>query len=139
MSARDDLRIGYIPFELFHTYWAICLHGVKVRANELGITLVLPSTSPDDDLAAAVSELLSQRLDAVIVPGNLLVYTSPVARFNAAAVPVIIAEFGPDPSYACAVHTNEAQGADMVVEELARRMGKCGKLAHLPGGPAIRY
>jgi anti-anti-sigma factor len=37
------------------------------------------------------------------------------------------------------VHTNEQQGARAVVDELARQMGGAGKLAHLFGGPAIRY
>jgi ribose transport system substrate-binding protein len=138
-ASAQQLRIGYIPFELFHTYWAICLHGVKTRAAELGIALVLPSIGADDNIEAAVSDLLAQRPDAVVLPGNLIVQPYSFAGFNAAAIPLIVAEFSPGPSYTCAVHTNELQGADAVVDELARQMGGSGKLAHLFGGPPIRY
>jgi anti-anti-sigma factor len=139
MSARHDLRIGYIPFELFHTYWAICMHGVKARAAELGIVLVLPTTSADDDIEAAVADIVAQRVDAIILPGNLMVQPYSFAAFNAAAIPVVVAEFVARPTDACGVHTNERQGADAVVDELAQQMGGYGKLAHLFGGPAIRY
>jgi ribose transport system substrate-binding protein len=139
MGARHDLRIGYIPFELFHTYWAICMHGVKTRAAELGFELVLPSISADDDILAAVTDLVAQRVDAVILPGNLIVQPYSFSAFDAAAIPIISAEFVPDAQYACAVHTNELQGANAVVDELARRMDGHGKLAHLFGGPPIRY
>src|SRR5690349_17641603 len=127
MSADHDLRIGYIPFELFHTYWAICMHGVKTRAAELGATLVLPSVGADDDIAGAVADLVAQHVDAVILPGNLVVQPYSFTAFNAAATPVIIAEFGPGPAYTCAVHTNELQGAEAVVDYLARQMGGSGK------------
>jgi ribose transport system substrate-binding protein len=139
MSAGHDLRIGYIPFELFHTYWAVCMHGVKTRAAELGITLVLPSIDADDDIPAAVADMVAQHVDAVILPGNLIVQPYSFTAFNAAAIPVIIAEFVPGPSYTCAVHTNELQGADAVVDHLARQIDGHGKVAQFGGGRTMRY
>jgi anti-anti-sigma factor len=139
MSARQDLRVGYVPFELFHTYWAICLHGVKTRAKELGITLVLPSASADDDIAAAVTDIVTQRVDAVILPGNLAVQPYSFGAFEDAAMPVIVAELGTGPAYACAVHTNELQGADAVVDYLAGQIDGYGKVAQFGGGRTIRY
>ena len=115
------------------------MHGVKTRAAELAVTVVQPSISADDDIPAALADLVAQRVDAVILPGNLVVQPYSLAAFSAAGIPMVVAEFGPDAQYACAVHTNERQGADAVVDELARRMDGRGKLAHLYGGPAIRY
>src|SRR5262245_9683799 len=139
MDARRDLRIGYTPFELFHTYWAICMQGVKTRAEVLGIELVLPSIGADDDIQAAVADIAAKRPDAVIVPGNLVVRLDSYKEFDSASIPVIVAEFGAGPPCACAVHTNELQGAEAVVDHLARLMGRSGKLAHLVGGPTFRY
>src|SRR5262245_26634809 len=115
MDARNDLRIGYVPFELFHTYWAICMHGVKTRAAELGVDLVLPSVSADEDILAAVADLAAKRVDAVILPGNLVVRMDSFQVFDSASIPVIVAEFAAGPPCACAVHTNELQGANAVV------------------------
>jgi anti-anti-sigma factor len=139
MDARTDLRIGYVPFELFHTYWAICMHGVKTRAAELGVELVLPSTSADDDIQAAVADLAAKRVDVVILPGNLVVRLDSFQVFDSASIPVIVAEFAAGPPCACVVHTNELQGANAAVDHLARMMNGSGKLAHLVGGPTIRY
>src|SRR4029079_17708382 len=55
------------------------------------------------------------------------------------SIPVIVAEFAAGPPCACAVHTNELQGANAVVDHLAQLMSGSGKLAHLVGGPTIRY
>jgi ribose transport system substrate-binding protein len=139
MDARNDLRIGYIPFELFHTYWAICMHGVKTRAAELGLELVFPSISADDDIQAAVADLAAKRVDAVILPGNLVVKLDSYRVFDSVSIPVIVAEFVAGPPCACVVHTNELQGASAVVDHLAQLMNGSGKLAHLVGGPTIRY
>jgi ribose transport system substrate-binding protein len=139
MDARHPLRIGYVPFELFHTYWAICMHGVKTRAAELGIELVLPSVSADDDISAAVADLAAKRVDAVILPGNLVVRLDSHRAFDSVSIPVIVAEFVAGPPCACVVHTNERQGAIAVVDHLVQLMNGSGKLAHLVGGPTIRY
>jgi ribose transport system substrate-binding protein len=139
MTARHNFRIGYIPYELVHTYWAICMQGAKTRATEIDAELILPSTSADEDIRAAVDELVAQRVDAVILPGNLVVF-EPYSfnAFNAAAIPAIVAELPAAPQFACAVHTNEQQGAEAVVSYLAQQIGGRGKLAHLAGGAAIR-
>src|SRR5215212_12219917 len=106
MVAQRAIRVGYIPYELVHTYWAICLQGAKARAAEIGAEIVLPSISADEDIRAAVDELISQRVDAVILPGNLVVF-EPYSfnAFNAAAIPAIVAELPAAPQFACAVHT----------------------------------
>jgi len=132
--------MGYIPYELVHTYWAICLQGAKTRATEIGAELILPSISADEDIRAAVDELVSQRIDAVILPGNLVVF-EPYSfnAFNVAAIPAIVAELPAAPHFACAVHTNEQQGAEAVVGYLAEQIGRHGKVAHLAGGAVIRY
>ena len=88
------------------------MHGVKTRAAELGVTLAIPSIGADNDIAAAVADMVGQRVDAVILPGNLVVQPYSFTAFNAAAIPVIIAEFSAGPEYTCSVHTNELQGAD---------------------------
>src|SRR5262245_51343100 len=106
MCARRDLRIGYVPFELFHTYWAICMHGVKTRAAELGFTVVLPAVSADEDIPAAVADITAQQVDVVILPGNLVVLPHSFSAFEAAAIPAIVAEFAAGPPYACSVYTN---------------------------------
>ncbi len=140
MTARPTIRIGYIPFELVHTYWAICMQGAKTRATEIGAELILPSISADEDMQAAVDELVAQRVDAVILPGNLVVF-EPYSfnAFNVAAIPTIVAELPAAPHFVCAVHTNEQQGAEAVVRYLAQQIGGHGKVAHLAGGAAIRY
>jgi ABC-type sugar transport system substrate-binding protein len=142
MAAQGNLssRIGYIPFELAHTYWAICMQGAKMRAGEIGAELILPSISADEDIRAAVDELVGQGVDAVILPGNLVVF-EPYSfdAFNAAAIPAIVAELPAAPQFACAVHTNEQQGAEAVVDYLAQQLGGRGKVAHLAGGAAIRH
>jgi ABC-type sugar transport system substrate-binding protein len=140
MAARHKICIGYIPFELVHTYWAICMQGAKTRATEIGAELVLPSISADEDIRAAVDELVAQGVDAVILPGNLVVFEPySFSAFNAAAIPAIVAELPAAPHFACAVHTNEQQGAEAVVDYLAQQIGGHGKVAHLAGGAAIRY
>jgi anti-anti-sigma factor len=139
MSARHDLRIGYVPFELFHTYWAICMHGVKTRAAELGLAVVLPSVSADEDIVGAVADIVARQVDAVILPGNLVVQLDSYGAFDTASIPVIVAELGAGPPCACAVYTNELQGADAVVEELARLIDGHGKVAQFGGGRTIRY
>jgi ABC-type sugar transport system substrate-binding protein/anti-anti-sigma regulatory factor len=139
MSTPTSPRIGYLPYELFHVYWATSLQGVKQRSAELGIRLVLPSVSPDDNIAAAVDELLRQRIDCVIVPGNLIVVDDySFTAFNAASIPVIVTEFAPMPSFVCAVHSNELQGAETILDYLAQRIGGAGKIAHLTGGQTMR-
>ncbi|MFL5804979.1 MAG: substrate-binding domain-containing protein [Roseiflexaceae bacterium] len=139
MSDRHTLRIGYIPYEVFHTYWALCMQGVKARATELGITIVLPSMSADDDKEAAVADIVAQHVDAVILPGNLVVEMDSFTAFSAAAIPMIVAEHGGVPPFACGVHTNELQGADAVVDHLARQMDGYGKVAQFGGGRTLRY
>ncbi|HJZ50359.1 MAG TPA: substrate-binding domain-containing protein [Roseiflexaceae bacterium] len=140
MSTRHNHRIGYVPYELFHSYWAICAQGAKTRAAELGIELVFPSTSADDDIQAAIDDLVAKHVEAVILPGNLVVVQRySFEAFKAAAIPVIVAEFGPGPAFTCAVHANEFQGAAMVVDYLVQRMGGSGKIAHLVGGPTLRF
>jgi ABC-type sugar transport system substrate-binding protein len=140
MPSQPRPRIGYIPYELVHTYWAICMQGAKTRAAEIDAELIIPSISADEDIRAAVDELVAQRIDAVILPGNLVVF-EPYSfnAFNAAAIPAIVAELPAAPQFACAVHTNEQQGADAVVDYLAQQIGGHGKLAHLAGGAAIRH
>jgi ribose transport system substrate-binding protein len=140
MTAQHALRIGYIPYELVHTYWAICMHGAKTRATEIGAALILPSISADEDIRAAVDELVAQGIDAVILPGNLVAF-EPYAfnAFSAATIPAIVAESSGAPHFACAVHTNEQQGAEAVVGYLAQQLGGHGKVAHLAGGAAIRH
>jgi ribose transport system substrate-binding protein len=140
MAARPKICIGYIPFELAHTYWAICMQGAKTRATEIGAELVFPLISADEDIRAAVDELVAQRVDAVILPGNLVVF-EPYSfnAFNSAAIPAIVAELPAAPQFVCAVHTNEQQGAEAVVDYLAQQIGGHGKVAHLAGGAAIRY
>jgi anti-anti-sigma factor len=59
--------------------------------------------------------------------------------FDSISIPVIVAEFVAGPPCACVVHTNELQGASAVVDHLAQLMNGSGKLAHLVGGPTIRY
>jgi ribose transport system substrate-binding protein len=140
MADQPTLRIGYIPYELVHTYWAICMQGAKIRAQEIGADFVLPSTSADEDIRAAVDELVGQRIDAVILQGNLVVFEPySVPAFQAAGVPVIVAELPAAPQFACAVHTNEQQGAEAVVDYLAQQIDGRGKVAHLAGGAAIRH
>jgi ribose transport system substrate-binding protein len=140
MTAQPRTRIGYIPFELVHTYWAICIQGAKVRATEIDAALILPAIGADEDIRAAVDDLVAQRVDAVILPGNLVARDPySFSAFNAAAIPAIVAEMPAAPQFACAVHTNEEQGADAVVSYLAQQIGGCGKLAHLAGGAAIRH
>jgi len=139
MSTRQDLRVGYVAYELFHTYWAICLHGVKTRAEELGIALALPSASADEDIGAAVADIIGQRIDAVILPGNLAVQPYSFSAFEDAGIPIVVAELGPEPAYACAVHTNELQGADAVVDYLASQIDGHGKVAQFGGGRTRRY
>jgi ribose transport system substrate-binding protein len=140
MATSSPVRIGYIPYELVHTYWAICMQGAKSRAVEVGAELVFPSVSADEDIRAAVDDLKDQRIDAVILPGNLVVFEPySLDTFNAAATPVIVAELPAAPQFACAVHTNERQGAEDVVRYLAQQIGGRGKLAHLAGGAAIRH
>jgi ribose transport system substrate-binding protein len=140
MSERQNLRIGYIPYELFHTYWAICMHGIKTRAEELGITLVFPSIGADEDIPAALADMAAQRTDAVILPGNLVgIMPHVVQDYDIFTSPVIVAEYGGGPSFACAVHTNERQGADMLVDHLAQLIGGHGKVAQFGGGRTLRY
>jgi ABC-type sugar transport system substrate-binding protein/anti-anti-sigma regulatory factor len=140
MPSQSRLRIGYIPYELVHTYWAICLQGAKTRATEIHAELVIPSISADEDIRAAVDELVAKRIDAVILPGNLVVFEQySFEAFNAAAIPAIVAELPAAPQFACAVHTNEQQGADAVVGYLAQQIGGQGDVAHLAGGAAIRH
>jgi ABC-type sugar transport system substrate-binding protein len=52
---------------------------------------------------------------------------------------VIVAEYVPEPVFACAVHVDEFQGATLVVDYLARRLDGSGKIAHLVGTPTGRY
>jgi ABC-type sugar transport system substrate-binding protein/anti-anti-sigma regulatory factor len=140
MTDRHNLRIGYVPYELFHTYWAICTQGIKARAAELGITIVLPSISADEDIAAALADMAAQQTDAVILPGNLVgILPHVLKEFDIITAPVIVAEYGGGPRFACAVHTNEVQGADAVLDELARRIDGCGKVAQFGGGRTLRY
>jgi ABC-type sugar transport system substrate-binding protein len=101
MPSQPRPRIGYIPYELVHTYWAICMQGAKTRAAEIDAELIIPSISADEDIRAAVDELVAQRIVAVILPGNLVVF-EPYSfnAFNAAGIPAIVAEVRAAPQFA---------------------------------------
>jgi len=115
------------------------MQGAKNRAIEIGVELILPSIGADENIRAAVDELVDQCIDAVILPGNLVAFEPySFKAFNAAAIPAIVAELPAAPQFACAVHTNEQQGAEAVVGYLAQQIGGHGKVAHLDGGAVIR-
>lgn len=139
MNVSSNLRIGYVPYELFHSYWAICQQGIKIRASELGITLVTPNTNVDANYEDAIAEVFAQNVDAIILPGNLVIHVADSPLITEARTPIVVAEYSSRPPFACAVRTNEVQGADAIVRYLAEQLGNRGKIAQFGGGLTPRY
>src|SRR3954463_15789599 len=95
------LRIGYIPLHIFHPYWATLAQGVYARAAELDFELCLPSSDPDDECEAAIAEVVRQRPNIAILPGNVPnMVPAAYQAFAAAGIPVIGIQL-PDPRAVC--------------------------------------
>lgn len=128
------LRIGCVHRDLDFPYWATFAQGINAAVAELGVELCLPSIDAQEDWAGAAEEVAQQRPDVVILSHAVVgMFPPSIEPFLARNIPVVGAEIGPASHFASVVRADEAQGTELVLDLLFKRMGGCGKLVSIPG------
>ncbi len=137
--APANLRIGCIHRLMAFPYWATLAQGVTARAAELGIDLCLPMADAEEEVEAAVHEVVDQRPDIVILPDSVIGdFPQALKIFNSASIPVIGLETKPSRECVCVIYADEMQGATSVITYLFAQMGGRGKVANLAGYPSAQ-
>jgi ABC-type sugar transport system substrate-binding protein/anti-anti-sigma regulatory factor len=115
-------------------------HGVTTRAAEFGATVEVLAARDVAGQDAALAQMISQRVDAIVVGVIDPERGARSARAAAEArIPVIavVAEL-PDSAARSTIRVDDIGGAQLGVEHLAGMMGRQGAVAHLQGALEVR-
>lgn len=133
MNAAQPPHIGIAINNTRHAPWAFLEQGAVERAEQLGIKLSVVSASTREEQSAIVHEFIRQRVSVLIITslGDIVPDSEAAQR---AGIPVITCEVGNEKKHAsvhCDVHQNLREGAKLITDYLAKRLGGQGKIMHL--------
>jgi anti-anti-sigma factor len=138
MSSPRSIRVGFAPFDLRYTFWAIATQAVKSLASARGISLSTVAVAGDRSVVTILEEFIEQGVDAaIIMPAfDHPTFVPTVQRALNRNIRVIVL----DSAISQAVNTihvrpDNMAGAMLATEHLFKKMGGRGNLAHLQGDP----
>jgi ribose transport system substrate-binding protein len=139
VNALKHPSIGYASNNTRFAFWAFVENGARVRAVELGCTLTtLPAASAEEQ-AEAIHELISQRIDLLIIsPINIHApdIIAAILAARAAKLPIITCESGlaAKADFAiCDVRADLRRAAEAVTQHMLDQLDSQAKIVHLPG------
>jgi PAS domain S-box-containing protein len=137
MSSSTTLTIGFTRYHgAGNPYWAIAEYAARIRARELGVTLVVRHSVSGSEQATAIQALIQQPVDAIIisvVDPNNPDFVAALGRATAAGIPLVVAASPIAYPVTCTVRWDEAQGLARAATYLAERLDGRGKVVHLRG------
>lgn len=136
MKSPEQLHIGFAPYDLRYTFWAMLAHSLKQQATESGITLLTIPGSIPSEWIVAFETFLRQRVDVIITATSIDNSASEYLFQQTQALGIsIIAIDSPFPitMKTHLVRSDHVKGATLVTEQIVARMGGRGKLVHLQG------
>jgi PAS domain S-box-containing protein len=142
MNPPSNPRIGFAPYDVRFTFWALLSHALRQAAKERGVTLVPLAITSAAEPVVVLEQLLDHGVDAVIMAPprtNQLACAPLVRRACALGIPLIALD-SPFPSgdQTYVVRSDNAGGAARVAEHLIARMEGSGAVIHLHG-PATTH
>jgi ribose transport system substrate-binding protein len=132
-------RIGCFIYNR-STFWSMLAHGITTRAAEFGATVEVFSAQEVDEQDAILAQMISQRVDAMVLGVIDPERGARSARAAAEAhIPVIavVAEL-PGSVAASTIRVDDIGGAQLGAEHLADLIGGQGAVVHLQGALEVR-
>ncbi|HWQ12413.1 MAG TPA: substrate-binding domain-containing protein, partial [Roseiflexaceae bacterium] len=136
MKERSPIRIGFAPYDIRYTFWALLAHALRQAAKERGVAIETVPIISASEAAAVLEHFLSQGVDAVIMApprADYLECASLVHQAQARGIPVVALDsLFPGGVETYVVRSDNAGGAALVAERLLARVQR-GPLVHLHG------
>jgi ABC-type sugar transport system substrate-binding protein/anti-anti-sigma regulatory factor len=131
-------RIGCFIYNR-STFWSMLAHGVTTRAAEFGATVDVQSARDVDGQDAALAQMISQQVDAMVVGVIDPERGARSARAAAKANIPVIAVVAELPDAATSnIRVDDIGGSELGAEHLAGMIGGQGAVAHFQGALVVR-
>jgi len=138
-SGGKELSVGLSVPTLTNPYFAGIDHGVRERTTQLGYHVI--ERDANNDMAtqiAQIAELITQKVDVVVVPIDSDGIAPAVKQANAAKIPIIALDRDVNAGQAIFIGSNNvelgAQAADWIAARLKSRSGEAsGNVVDLQG------
>ncbi|MFL5800696.1 MAG: substrate-binding domain-containing protein [Roseiflexaceae bacterium] len=134
------MHIGFALHDPHFAFWAILGYAARARAAELGAIVTAIPASDAGTQVAAIQQLVSRRVDVLIV-GPIDSYELAPAAQQAidAGIPVVAVDMEIEGcQVACTVRSDNTRGAERAAAFLIEQIGGQGAVAHLQGPPTAQ-
>ncbi|MBD8605392.1 substrate-binding domain-containing protein [Aeromicrobium sp. CFBP 8757] len=140
---KDPLVLGYSVYDQTDPYFIAYANGVKARAKEKGVKVVLSDSKDSAQIQVTGSaQLISQNISALLItPVQPDALPATVSAAHAAKIPVLVGDIGTKGDIDYFVQSNNEEGGAQAAEYLGKKFddGKNHDIAFIrddPGHPA---
>ncbi|MTI60496.1 MAG: D-ribose ABC transporter substrate-binding protein [Firmicutes bacterium] len=134
VSMAEELVFGYAVQDLGNQYWVTVADGVKDKADELGIDVVVLDARTDSSRELSnVEDLIQKKVDAILLsPWDPGAAVSSVEAANRAGIPVFVLDIGVDAGeIETFIVSDNLEGGRIAGEYLADLIEGEGEAAHI--------
>jgi ribose transport system substrate-binding protein len=132
--AKEKIVLGYSVQDLGNQYWVTVANGIKSRAKEVGLDVVVldARTDPNKQLSQ-IEDLLQKKVNVLLLsPWDPDSASTGVKAANKKKVPVVVLDVGVSSGkIETFIVSDNLQGGQLAGEYIAKLIGGKGKVAHI--------
>ncbi|HEX2952531.1 MAG TPA: substrate-binding domain-containing protein [Bacillota bacterium] len=134
VGAKKKIVLGYSVQDLGNQYWVSVADGIKSRAKELGVDVVVldARTDPNKQLSQ-VEDLLQQKVNVLLLsPWDPDSASTGVKAANKKKIPVVVLDVGVSSGkIATFIVSDNLKGGEIAGDYISKLIGGKGKVAHI--------
>lgn len=135
-TGGESIRIAVIPKGTSHSFWKGIEAGAKAAGKEQKVEIIWQGPDKENDITSQVNLVQDQAnknvQGVVLAATDATALLAPIKGLKAKGIPVVTVDSGVKEDIAeCYIATDNVKGGQLAAEELAKAIGKKGKVAML--------